>query len=232
MLVKRLHPWDVTYAEARRLQGQLSGQVVATGELPPDSLSLVAGADVSYSKATNRCYCGVVLLSFPELECVGAATAVVDATFPYIPGLLSFREIPGLVRVFEKLGEAPDLVLVDGQGLAHPRRMGLACHLGLILDVPTIGCAKSRLVGEYDPPASERGSRSALLLDGEIVGAVVRTRCKVSPVFVSVGHRIDLESAIQNVLACAPRFRLPETTRAAHSLVNELRLSEEDAQSA
>jgi len=225
--VKSLHQWDLSYAEARALQTKLAELVIDSGHLDIDSLSLVAGADVSYSKRTNRCYCAAVVLSFPQLLPISVETATVQASFPYIPGLLSFREMPGLVRAFEQLSVVPDVVLVDGQGLAHPRGMGLACHLGLLLDIPTIGCAKSRLVGEFEMPGAQRGQMSDLTLNGKRVGVVLRTRTNVAPVFVSVGHKIDLQSAARTVLACSPKFRLPETTRLAHRVVNEMRRSSE-----
>jgi len=222
MKVRNLHPWNVSYAEAIELQRKLSSNVIRRSSFRIDRLRLVAGCDISYSKATNRCYCAVVVLSFPELKLVHQETATIDATFPYIPGLLSFREIPGLVQAFESLDVVPDAVIVDGQGLAHPRRMGLGCHLGLMLDIPTIGCAKSRLVGEYEMPGLKRGASADLVHRGELVGAVIRTRANVSPVFVSIGHKTDLKTAVELVLACSPKFRLPETTRAAHQLVYQM----------
>jgi len=222
MNVKKLHPWNVSYAEAIELQRELAGKVIRRSSFSIDGLRRVAGCDVSYSRATNQCYCAVVVLSFPELKPVCQETATIDAAFPYIPGLLSFREIPGLVQALESLEVVPDVVIVDGQGLAHPRRLGLGCHLGLILDIPTIGCAKSRLIGEYEMPGTERGATTDLVHRDELVGAVLRTRANVSPVFVSIGHRIDLETAVELVLSCSPKFRLPETTRAAHRLVNQM----------
>ncbi|HUT04061.1 MAG TPA: deoxyribonuclease V [bacterium] len=219
MNVKSLHPWNVSYADAVKLQRELAERVIQQSSLTLDSIRLVAGADVSYSRATNRCYCAVVVLSFPRLELVCQKSAITDAAFPYIPGLLSFREIPGLVRAFERLDTIPDVVIADGQGLAHPRRLGLACHLGLVLDMPTVGCAKSRLVGEFEQPGQKKGSSTDLMHRKELVGAVLRTRTNISPVFVSIGHKIGLQTAIKLVLACSPKFRLPETTRAAHNTV-------------
>ncbi len=229
MKVESLHPWHVSYAEAIRLQRDLAKMVIRRSTFRIDDLRHVAGCDVSYSSGTNRCYCAVVVLSFPGLRPVRQETAIIDAGFPYIPGLLSFREIPGLVRAFEALDMVPDVVIVDGQGLAHPRRLGLGCHLGLILDVPTIGCAKSRLVGEYDTPGTERGATTDLVSRDELVGAVLRTRANVSPVFVSIGHKTDLKTAVELVLSCSPKFRLPETTRAAHRLVNQMMRENQNA---
>ena len=220
--VENLHPWDVSFAEAIKLQRELAKMVIERSDVRIDSVRKVAGTDVSYSKATNRCYCAVVVLSFPGLEPICQETAVIDAFFPYIPGLLSFREIPGLARAFEALEMVPDVVIVDGQGRAHPRRLGLGCHLGLMLDLPTIGCAKSRLAGECEMPGTERGASEDLVHNDELVGTVLRTRANVSPVFVSIGHKIDLPTAVEIVLSCSPKFRLPETTRAAHRLVNQM----------
>ncbi|MBN1593116.1 MAG: deoxyribonuclease V [Candidatus Coatesbacteria bacterium] len=222
MKVNILHSWELSYTRAADLQRELALRIIRENHVDRHSLRHVAGTDVSYSRATNRCYCGVSVLSYPDLNVVLEETAVVEATFPYIPGLLSFREIPGLIDVFEALRITPDLIIVDGQGLAHPRRLGLACHLGLILDIPTIGCAKSRLIGEHEMPAATKGAQSDLLDKGEKVGVVLRSRTGVSPVYVSIGHRIDLTTAAELVLNCCPKYRLPETTRAAHRLVYSL----------
>ena len=227
MNVHLIHPFDVSYDEARRLQTELAPKVATDAPLALSEITTVAGADVSYSKRTNTCYCAAVVLSYPELAIVEVSSSVVESSFPYIPGLLSFREIPGLVGAFQGLETMPDLLVVDGQGIAHPRRFGLASHLGLMLDIPTIGCAKSRLVGQFETPAEEKGAWSDLKDNGETVGAVLRTRAGVSPVFVSVGHRVDLMSAIEFVLSCCPQFRLPETTRVAHRTVNEIRVAHE-----
>ena len=222
MRVKNLHPWSVSYAEAVELQRELAKRVIQSSHVRIDSVRYVAGTDVSYSRATNRCYCAVVVLSYPNLKPVCQETTIIDSGFPYIPGLLSFREIPGLARAFEALDMVPDVVIVDGQGLAHPRRLGLGCHLGLMLGIPTIGCAKSRLVGQYEQPDTRKGARSDLTHRDETIGSVLRTRANVAPVFVSIGHKIDLKTAVELVLSCCPKFRLPETTRVAHRLVNQM----------
>ena len=219
MNVKSVHPWNVSYADAIKLQRELAERVIRQSGLTLDSIRLVAGADVSYSRATNRCYSAVVVLSFPKLEPVCQESAIADATFPYIPGLLSFREIPSLVLAFERLETTPDVVIADGQGIAHPRRLGLASHLGLLLDMPTVGCAKSRLVGKFEQPGQKKGASTDLMHREELIGAVLRTRTGISPVFVSIGHKIDLPTAVKLVLACSPKFRLPETTRTAHNVV-------------
>ncbi|MBI5686462.1 MAG: endonuclease V [Verrucomicrobia bacterium] len=226
-----LAPSRLECATAVALQQRLHGLVTMSGVVR--SPRLVAGADVSYDfvptrfskgkKASEFLYAAVVVLELPSLRAVETASVAGRAEFPYVPGLLSFREIPPLLEAFRKLRVTPDAVLVDGQGIAHPRRCGLASHLGLVLDLPAVGCAKSRLIGEYREPGLRRGSTSALRDGGEIVGRVVRTRDGVAPLFVSVGHKISLDAAVALVLECAPRYRLPETTRQAHSLVNELR---------
>lgn len=213
----RTHPWRVPPDRAEEIQRGLRQHVIV--EPLRQSPEVVAGVDVSVKDGQSRA--AVVLLSFPDLDPLQAATATRPTTFPYIPGLLAFREGPVVLDALERLTTAPDVLIFDAHGLAHPRRLGLATHLGVLLDLPSIGCAKSRLCGEYQEPAERKGSWTYLRDDGaspdrEIIGAVVRTRDAVNPVFVSVGHRVDLESAISLVLRCAPRYRLPETTRWAH----------------
>jgi deoxyribonuclease V len=185
----------------------------------------VAGADVSTQGDLG--YATVVVLSFPELSVVEVRGYEAPLAFPYVPGLLSFREIPPLVGALEQIESEVDAVILDAHGLAHPRGMGLASHLGLFLDVPAVGCAKSRLVGEFEEPGPEKGSVADLAYRGEVVGRVVRTRARVSPIYVSVGNRIDLDSAVHLVLACGTRYRLPETTRQAHNAANRLRRGED-----
>ncbi len=225
MRARELHPWDLDPDQAAELQRQLAGQVRTTGR--PESVRLVAGVDVSYSKDSPRGYGVVAVLSYPALEVVETATATVDTTFPYVPGLFSFREIPAVLAALEKIRSRPDLVLVDGQGRAHPRRMGLASHLGLLLEIPTIGCAKTRLCGDHDEPAHARGSRSPLTEDGETIGLVVRTQDGVNPLFVSVGDGVDLDTCADWVVACARDYRIPEPLRSADHLTKELRRSAE-----
>jgi deoxyribonuclease V len=179
-----------------------------------DLPDIVAGVDVSVRDGQARS--AIVLLSFPELKPFEAATAERPATFPYIPGLLAFREGPVVLEALERLTQRPDVLIFDAQGLAHPRRMGLATHLGVLLDLPSVGCAKSRLCGEYTEPDARKGSWTQLRDGDQVIGAVVRTRDNVEPLFVSIGHRVDLETAVALVLDCAPRYRLPETTRWAH----------------
>ncbi len=209
---KATHPWDVSTDEAVEIQRSLPERVVVEPfDRRPD---VVAGVDVSVKDRQARS--AVVPLSFPDLEPLEAATAERPATFPYVPGLLAFREGPVVLEALEQLTVQSDVLIFDAHGLAHPRRMGLATHLGVLLDHPSIGCAKSRLCGEYEEPGEEKGSWTPLRDGTEVIGAVVRTRDGVRPVFVSIGHRVDLESAVSLVLDCAPRYRLPETTRWAH----------------
>jgi len=202
----------VSTREARQIQADLRGRVnvCPLAHLP----HVIAGVDVSVKRRQARA--AVVCFSLPELAPLEAVTAELPATFPYVPGLLAFREGPVVLAALAALRHTPDLLIFDAQGQAHPRRMGLASHLGVLLDVPSIGCAKSRLVGAYEPLDEQRGAWQPLVDEEEVIGAVLRTRARVRPVFVSVGHRIDLETAVALVLACALRYRLPEPTRWAH----------------
>jgi deoxyribonuclease V len=211
--------WQVTPREAVQIQKALAGQVVTVGVVAAPCL--IAGVDVSVNRTEGSGTGAVVVLSYPGLEVVESRAVAGPVTFPYVPGLLSFREIPLLLRAFEEIALTPDLVLVDGQGYAHPRRMGIASHLGLVLGIPTIGCAKSRLCGAYAEPGRERGKYAGLFDDnGEQIGAAVRTRTATKPVFVSIGHRISLEQAIFWTLQCCRGYRLPEPTRQAHIAAN------------
>jgi len=211
----------VSYHQAVAIQEALRREVVRTGSL--SNVRLIAGADVSYAKRAVTMYAAVVVAEWPSLEVVEEVTAERPAEFPYIPGLLSFREMPALLDAFRKLRSGPDLIIYDGQGVAHPRGFGIASHLGVLLDVPTVGCAKKRLVGEHAEPGPEKGAQTPLTLGGKTIGAVVRTRANIKPVFVSVGHRVGLRSAVKLVLDCAMRYRLPEPTRLAHVLSNAAR---------
>ncbi len=225
MRVAGLHSFQLSPGEARRLQGELAPRVTPGPALDLSRVRYVAGADVSTQG--DRGYATVAVLSFPELSVVEVRGFEAPLTFPYVPGLLSFREIPPLVGALEQVKSEVDAVIFDAQGRAHPRGLGLASHLGLFLDVPTVGCAKSRLVGEHEEPGLEKGSTVDLIYRGKVVGRVVRTRKNVSPVYVSVGNRIDLDSAVDLVLACCTRYRLPETTRQAHDAANKLRRGED-----
>ncbi len=214
MRLRTLNRWDVSAAEARQIQADLAGLVVRTGE--PESVKLVAGIDVAFPAGIVRA--AVVVDSYPDLRMLDGTTADAPITFPYVPGLLSFREAPAIIAACEKLPLEPDLVIVDGHGISHPRRIGIASHIGLILDRPTIGCAKSLLIGKHRPVGENRGDWQPIEDHGEIVGAAVRTRAGVKPVYVSIGNRISLEAAIRWVLACTRGYRLPEPQRQAHRL--------------
>ena len=221
MEIRRLHSWSVDYQTARRIQRSLRDQVALRG--PGKPIRLVAGADVSYSKHDDLLYAGVVVLRLPGLATVAEAKAIGQATFPYIPGLLTFREAPVLLEAMRQLRVVPDAFIFDGQGIAHPRGMGLATHIGLFLDLPSVGCAKSRLIGEHDEVGPTPGDWSPLRHDGQTIGAVVRTRENVKPVFVSPGHRMTVATSVRLVLRSVDRYRLPEPTRLAHLLVNRMR---------
>jgi deoxyribonuclease V len=215
------HSWEVTPREAVEIQKNLRPRLILDSN--PRSIKTVAGIDVSYEAASDRLIAGVVVFRMSDLSPIESATAIQPVSFPYIPGLLSFRETPAVLLAWKKLKRRPDCLICDGQGIAHPRRLGLASHLGLWLDIPSIGCAKSILVGTYREPGERRGSRVSLIDKGEKVGVILRTREEVKPVYVSPGHRIRLDRAVEVVLACVPRYRLPEPIRQAHHLVNTLR---------
>ena len=214
MKVERLHGWQVSIAEAMDIQMSLSAQVSRSGEVITPHF--IAGVDIAVNKGEVMATGAVVVLNYPELELVETKVVTGKLDFPYVPGLLSFRESPLILAACERLTLTPDLILVDGQGLAHPRRMGLACHLGLFLNTPTIGCAKSRLCGSHGEPGAEPGSSAELVDRGEVIGAALRTKLGVKPVYVSTGHKVDLQTAIRWVLECCRGYRLPEPARLAH----------------
>lgn len=221
MKVKNIHEWDLTYQQARSLQEQLASKVRFTAIRKKPRL--VAGIDCAFSKDGKRIGAAVVVMNFPELEVIEIETATAEVTYPYIPGLLSFREGPVCIKAVEKIVNTPDVFLVDGQGIAHGRGLGLAAHLGLFFDKPTIGCAKSRLVGQYEEPGKDKGGCSPLIYKDRQVGAVVRTRTNVKPLLISVGNKCSLDDAIEITLACAKKYRLPEPTRLAHQTVTKLK---------
>jgi deoxyribonuclease V len=221
MHVPHLHDWPAAEAEAVALQRRLAARVeVAT---PLGSFALVAGCDVAYHTELPLLFAAVVVLRAADRSVVETRTVTEEVTFPYVPGLLSFREVPPLLRAFGGLRESPDVVMVDGQGVAHPRRFGLACHLGLWLDRPCLGCAKSWLVGEYAAPGPAAGAAAPLAVNGDEVGAVVRSAAGAKPVFVSPGHRIDVASAVAVVRAMLSGYRHPAPTREAHLAAGRLR---------
>ncbi|MFC2026677.1 deoxyribonuclease V [Chloroflexota bacterium] len=212
--INRLHGWQIGTDEALKIQRRLSVQISRSGGVVAPRL--IAGVDVAAGRANDMAQAAVVVLSYPELRLVAVEVAGGRLGFPYIPGLLSFRESPLILTVFEKLSCIPDMVMVDGQGIAHPRRMGLACHLGLFLDVATIGCAKSRLCGSHQALNEESGSYTEVVDRGETIGVALRTRTGVKPIYVSTGHKISLKNAMYWVLKCRRGYRLPEPTRLAH----------------
>ena len=222
MEIKKLHNWNLSYSQAIALQKQL-GEKVQLVELK-NHPKTIAGIDCALSRDKKRIIACVVLLKLPGFEPIEMENATQKLTFPYIPGLLSFRESPACIAAVEKLKNEPDAFIIDGQGIAHPRRFGLACHLGLFFDKPTVGCAKSRLTGSFEDPAPEKGSYSPLKDGEETIGAVVRTRTNVEPVFVSVGNKCSLKDAIEITLNCTIKYRIPEPARLAHQLVSALKL--------
>ncbi|MBV8268736.1 MAG: endonuclease V [Planctomycetaceae bacterium] len=221
MEFRERHSWDVDPSQARALQEALAAEVVVSTPLGP--WETVAAADVSFNKYSEWLYAAVVVLRARTLELIERVGVAGAARFPYVPGLLSFREAPPVLEAFRRLQTVPDVVMCDGQGIAHPRRIGLASHLGLWLERPTIGSAKSWLWGTYDEPGPNRGDRSPLVGRGEVVGSVVRTRSRVKPVFVSPGHLCDIEGAVAVVLATSVKYRVPVPIQMAHNFVNEIR---------
>lgn len=218
MKINALHDWPKSTSEAKRIQEKFCNKVVRSSQV--GKVKLVAGVDIGFEDQGKTTRAAVVLLKFPELTLLEKQIARLKTTFPYVPGYLSFREIPAAIKAFEKLKHKPDIVLCDGQGIAHPRRFGLACHLGLWLNLPAIGVAKSRLIGTYKEPGNKKGNWEPLLDKGEEIGVVLRTRDNVKPLYVSIGHKVDLKTAIDFTLSCTTRYRLPETTRWAHKLAS------------
>lgn len=213
-----LHRWDVTPREAIAIQQTLRSRVVREDSM--NAVTHVAGVDVGFEQGGSVTRAAVAVLRLADLALVDSALARLPTSFPYVPGLLSFREVPAALEALRGLGIVPDLLLVDGQGIAHPRRLGVASHLGLLCDIPSIGVAKSRLIGEHGEVPDQRGAWTPLLDRGELIGAVLRTRPGVKPLYVSSGHRVSLPTAIAYVMACVTRYRLPETTRWAHRLAS------------
>ena len=212
----RVNSWQLSTNQAIEMQRRLATEVFRNNEVIKPHF--IAGVDISIRRGDEMATGSVVVMSYPELEVVETKVARGRLDFPYIPGLLSFRELPLTLAAFEQLNITPDLILVDGQGIAHPRRIGIASHLGLFLDIPTIGCAKSLLCGSHQTPGAEPGSYAEITDKGETIGAALRTKSGVKPVFVSIGHKIDLPTAIQWVMNCCRGYRLPEPTRLAHQL--------------
>ena len=221
---QKLHDWDVTPQRAVELQKEWRNRILI--QPPPDAIRTVAGCDISFNKYSETIYAGIIVWDVEARQIIEQAGVVTKARFPYIPGLLSFREVPALLEVWQQLKTEPDAVMLDGQGIAHPRRMGIGAHFGLLVNRPAMGCAKTVLVGKFDLPAPERGNWSPMLYKGETIGAAVRTKNKVQPVYASPGHLMDLQTAIDLVLQCDGGYRIPEATRQAHLLVNQMRLQD------
>lgn len=219
---KNLHNWNITAKEAIKIQEDLSKKVIIKNEF--SKIKKIAGADAAYLlKEENKVIAAVVLFSFPELEVIEYSFAIKKVYFPYIPGLLTFREGPALVYAIKQLNEQPDLIMFDGQGIAHPRGLGIASHLGVALDMVTIGCAKKRLIGRWENLGEDKGEYVPLIKNGKRIGVVLRSRKGVKPIFVSPGHKIDIETSVDFVLKCLSRFRLPEPTRKAHQLCEKIK---------
>lgn len=218
MKISKLHNWPKSTQDARIIQERYRHKVITTGRMR--NVKTVAGIDIGFENQGKTTCAAIAVLSFPDLELVERQRVREKTRFPYVPGFLSFREVPAALKAFEKLKTTPDLLLCDGQGIAHPRRFGLACHLGLWTGLPSIGVAKSRLIGTHQPVGQEKGQWQPLLDGEEVIGAVLRTRSRVKPLFISIGHKIDLHGAIEYTLRCTPRYRLPETTRQAHKLAS------------
>ncbi len=226
MDISDLYPWNVTYEEAVKIQKSLRDKVILR-ELD-NRIRYIAGLDVCYAKGSSTIWAGVIVLDFPSLVKIEEKWSQKKANFPYIPGLLSFREIPVLLDALREIELEPDLIFCDGQGVAHPRGLGLASHLGILLNKPTIGCAKSLLIGEFDPVGEDRGDYVYLRYQDRVIGAVVRTRSRVKPVFISPGYGVMLEDCIRFVLEACSHYRIPEPTRQAHLLVNSVRCTRMD----
>ena len=228
MKIKHLHSWDVSPKEAAKIQRNLACKVSLNWKnFPP---KFIAGADISFSKGTNVVYAGIIILSFPSLELIGEYSIKELLKFPYVPGLLSFREAPILLELFSKIQMTPDLIFFDGQGLAHPRRFRLACHMGLLLNCSTIGCAKNKLTGYHKEPREKKGSVNSLIDEnGDTLGTVLRSRDSCKPIFVSPGHKIDFKNAAKYALACCNKYRVPEPIRLAHLLVNRIRIGNKNS---
>jgi len=209
-----LHEWNLPIPQARDLQNRLASDICRTGNVVEPRF--IAGIDVSTQKSKGTGTAAIVVLEYPGLSLVETSIIQGEINFPYVPGLLSFREAPLILQACEQLKHTPDLIMVDGQGIAHPRRLGIAAHLGLLFDIPTVGCAKSRLCGTFQAPALEAGNYEELIDNHEAIGVVLRTKNNTNPVFISIGNKISIEEAIYWVMSCCRGYRLPEPTRLAH----------------
>jgi deoxyribonuclease V len=213
MKIKEPHLWNLSVQQARTVQKELAGRI--SYQSIPHHIRKVAGCDVAYLKENQRLIAGMVVLAYPSLSIIDTITSTEPISFPYIPGYLSFREAPALLNLIKNYPDSIDLFLFDGHGIAHPRKLGIAAHIGVLIDKPTIGCAKKRLVGHFDPPGSEKGCMSDLIYKDKVIGRVVRTKQNVKPLFISIGNAVDLDGAVEIVLKCCSKYRLPEPTRLA-----------------
>lgn len=220
------HSWDISIKEAKELQVSLREKLVLKSDFLLNNVSYIAGADVSYSKISNKCYAAIVVFKYPEMDIIEKSFAIKESSFPYVPGYLSFREAPSLIEAFSQLKTEPDILIFDSQGIAHPRRFGLASHLGVLFDKPSIGCAKNRLIGEYSEPENVKNATSTLKIGSEIIGSVLKTKVNCKPIFISQGHKISLEDAIEIINKSTGKYRIPLPTREAHLLSNKIRLND------
>ena len=227
MKIEHLHGWNIDYGSAREIQNDLKARLILHNKDIPRRIQTIAGSDISYSRGSKTLFAAVVVLDFSTMEIIEQTSSSGIVDFPYIPGLLTFREGPVLLEAFRKLSLPPAIIIFDGQGIAHPRGIGLASHMGLFLDTPSIGCGKTRLVGSYNETGNEPGNYSALAHNGEIMGAVLRTKRNVKPIFVSQGHKIGLKKAIEITLSSCRGYRLPEPTRKAHLAAGKVRLRQD-----
>lgn len=214
----------LTVTAATQIQNELRDDIIIQPRNFP--MNIIAGADISFNKFSTTVYAGIILIRFPELIPIGYSLVKREVLFPYVPGYLAFREVPALMPAWENLPLKPDLLVVDGHGIAHPRRMGIAAHFGVLAKTPTVGCAKKVLCGKYEEPASEKGSSTPLIFKNEVVGAALRTKHAVKPVFVSPGYCMDVAGTVEIISQCVGRYRIPEPTRLAHNIVNSFRLGE------
>jgi len=214
----------LTVTAATQIQNELRNETIIQARDFP--VNIIAGADISFNKFSTTVYAGIILLQFPQLIPIGYSLVKKEVLFPYVPGYLAFREVPVLLAAWENLQQRPDLLVVDGHGIAHPRRMGIAAHFGVVANTPTVGCAKKVLCGKYEEPPSEKGSNTPLVFKNEVVGAALRTKNAVKPVFVSPGYRMDVPGTVEIISQCVGRYRIPEPTRLAHNIVNRFRLGE------
>lgn len=221
MKIKNIHKWDLSVKEAIELQKTLSAQLIMTGDIT--NINYICGCDISFNKNSNIGYASIVLLTYPELKTIEKVSYVGKAIIPYIPGLLSFRESPLIIEGLKKLSKIPDIIICDGQGYAHPRRLGLASHLGLLTDLPTIGCAKSLFIGTFESKSLIKGNYSLLYDKDEVIGYVLYTKDRCNPLFISVGHKVSLEFSKKFILSCIKKSKHPEPSRQAHLHSNEIR---------